>query len=315
MKIRILSLALCFCTTLFCAPAEELSLGWDSASAAKAYFHHSELQRQWAWELLGKIRFTGSEKILDFGCGDGKISAELSRLVPKGSVTGVDISSGMIDFASVKFPAYAYPRLEFKKLKSPTFGDLAGSNQYDLICAFSVFQQITDPLTTLKNLRSHLKSDGKLIMIIPTGSSSAFFQAASEMFSHYQIEAPWNKSLSPEVTKMFTLEGCSSLLKEAGFEIASMEMIDTDNPFYGEDELTDWLVGTMSPVWHIPFSVSHSFFKSLVHRMTELDPDMIDDEGRLHFKLSRLRAIAVPPFEKAHPFAYSKPELWLLFSD
>ena len=315
MKNRILSIALCLCSTIFCAPAEEHTPGWDSPSAAKAYFHHSELQRQWAWELLGKIHFTGSEKILDFGCGDGKISAELSRLVPKGSVTGVDISSGMIDFAHIKFPSYAYPRLEFKKLKSPTFGDLAGSNEYDLICAFSVFHQITDPLTTLKNLLSHLRQDGKLIMIIPTGSSSAFFQAAREMFSHYQIEAPWNKNLSPEVIKMFTLEGCSSLLKEAGFEIASMEMIDTDNPFYGEDELTDWLVGTMSPVWHIPVSVSRSFFKSLVQRMSELDPSMTDDEGRIHFKFSRLRLVAVPPFEKAQPYAYSKPELWLLFSD
>ena len=59
-------------------------------------------------------------------------------------------------------------------------------------------------------------------MIIPTGSSSAFFQAASEMFSHYQIEVPWNKNSDPEVTKMFTLEGCSSLLKETGLEVVSI---------------------------------------------------------------------------------------------
>ena len=72
-------------------------------------------------------------------------------------------------------------------------------------------------------------------------------------------------------------------------------MIDTDNPFYGKDELTDWPVGTMSPVWHIPFSFSHLFLY-LVTRMCELDPGMIDAEGRLHFKLSRLRAVAAPPF-------------------
>ncbi len=303
-----------FCTAIFCTPIEELNLGWDSASAAKAYFHHSELQRQWAWEVLGKIRLSGNEKILDFGCGDGKISAELSRLVPKGSVTGVDISLAMIDFAQLKFPSYAYPRLEFKKIDSPVLEDITG--EYDLICAFSVFHQIADPLTALKNLRSHLKLDGKLAMVIPSGSNSAFFQAAGEMFSHYQIEAPWNRKLNPEATKMISLEGCSSLLNEAGFEILSMEMIDTDNPFYGEEELTEWLVGTMSAIWHIPYSVSHSFFNSLVHRMCEIDPDMIDREGRIHFKLSRLRVIAAPTLEKARSFAYSKlPELWLLYSN
>ncbi|MBS0615887.1 MAG: methyltransferase domain-containing protein [Verrucomicrobia bacterium] len=309
-------LTLCFCQALFGISSEELPPGWDAATLATSYFHNSELQRQWAWEVLGKVRLTGNEKILDFGCGDGKISAELSRLVPKGSVIGVDTSSAMIDFASVKFPSYAYPRLQFKKIGSPIFGDTAGSHEYDVICAFSVFHQITDPLATLKNLRSHLRQDGKLLLVIPTTGSSAFFQAASEMFSHYHIEAPWNRKLSPDMTKMLTLEGCSSLLHEAGFDVASMETIDTDNPFYSEEELTQWMVAAMSPLWRIPQSISHSFFKSLVSRLCALDPDIIDAEGRIHFKLSRLRAIATPPLEKGQPYAYSKPpEFWLLFSE
>lgn len=307
---------LCLCATILSIASEELPQGWDANLMAKAYFHHSELQRQWAWELLGKVRLSGHEKVLDFGCGDGKISAELSRLLSKGSVTGVDISSAMIDFASLKFPSYAYPRLQFQKVQSPTFGDTVGSHDYDIICAFSVFPQVTDPLTTLKNLRSHLRQDGKLLMVVPTSTSSAFFQAASEMFSHYNMETPWSKKVSPEMAKMFTLEGCSSILGEAGFDIASMEMIDTDNPFYSQEELTLWMVGTMSSVWHIPYSISHSFFKSLVARMCKFDPEIVDNEGRIHFKLSRLRIIAVPSFEKVQPYASSKtPEYWLLFSD
>ena len=33
-------------------------------------------------------------RILDIGCGPGSISLDLARLVPEGSVVGVDISAG-----------------------------------------------------------------------------------------------------------------------------------------------------------------------------------------------------------------------------
>ena len=84
--------------------------GWNSSSLAEMYFHYSETQRQWAWELLGKHRFKGNEKILDFGCGDGKITAELSHLVVDGNVLGVDLSSEMLRLAQIKFPQFADPK-------------------------------------------------------------------------------------------------------------------------------------------------------------------------------------------------------------
>lgn len=58
--------------------------GWKEEFLVQQYFHHSELQRQWAWHLLGQYRFQGDEKILDFGCGDGKITAEISHFIPRG---------------------------------------------------------------------------------------------------------------------------------------------------------------------------------------------------------------------------------------
>lgn len=73
------------------------------------YLHHSELQKQWACRLLGQYHFTGKERVLDFGSGDGKISAQISYYVPKGSVTGVDLSESMVELASLGFPSAYYP--------------------------------------------------------------------------------------------------------------------------------------------------------------------------------------------------------------
>src|SRR5437870_1312534 len=102
-------------------PFEDIHKGWNSNSVVKIYFHHSELQRQWAWELLGKHPFKGDEKVLDFGCGDGKISSEISRLVSRGALLGVDISPEMLHLARIKFPTYSYPNLQFRKTESLDF--------------------------------------------------------------------------------------------------------------------------------------------------------------------------------------------------
>lgn len=271
---------------------DELTSGWNAQSLVKSYFHNSELQRQWAWELMGKQSLHGNEKILDFGCGDGKISAEICRLVPQGSLTGVDISSEMLRFAEIKFPRYAYSNLEFKKSASLTFDDIPGQQAYDIICSFCVFHQVANPLDLLKNLKNHLKPTGKLVLVIPAGKNPAFFDAANEVFSKYQLNAPW-KTPSTAVT-MRTIEGCSAVLTESGYKIQSLEMIDTDNPFYDKNELIAWMIGNTTANWNIPLSLSPAFFTSLVERMCELDPQIIDSEGRLHFKLSRIHAVAIP---------------------
>ena len=37
------------------------------------YHHNSSVQLSWARELITKLDLKGNERILDIGCGDGKI--------------------------------------------------------------------------------------------------------------------------------------------------------------------------------------------------------------------------------------------------
>ncbi|HSX04802.1 MAG TPA: methyltransferase domain-containing protein [Rhabdochlamydiaceae bacterium] len=273
---------------------KDVDRGWNSDSLARMYFHHSETQRQWAWESLSKISFSGNEKILDFGCGDGKVSAEMARLARNGSVLGVDVSEKMIHLANIYFPSYAFPNLTFKNSQSVTFDDMPGNQDCDLVCAFTVFHLISNQLEVLKNLKTHLKSSGKLLLIIPTGKNQALYQAATETFQKYNLETPWKNKIQENARSMRTLDGCTSFLNEAGYQVESIEIIDTDNPFYDMDDFITWMMGTASATWQIPASLSQIFFTDLVHRMYELDPSIIDEEGRFRFKMSRLHATAIP---------------------
>ncbi len=62
------------------------SYAWD----AKDYAKNSQNQLQWAKELIPKLKLQENEVLLDLGCGDGKISAELAKCLPKGRAVGID---------------------------------------------------------------------------------------------------------------------------------------------------------------------------------------------------------------------------------
>ena len=44
------------------------------------YAANSAAQLAWARELIAKLKLRGDEHILDVGCGDGKVTAELARV-------------------------------------------------------------------------------------------------------------------------------------------------------------------------------------------------------------------------------------------
>jgi trans-aconitate 2-methyltransferase len=70
---------------------------WNAAEYARV----SALQAAMAEEVLSLLRgrLRGDERILDVGCGNGKVTREIATLVPRGSVLGVDASAKMIEFA------------------------------------------------------------------------------------------------------------------------------------------------------------------------------------------------------------------------
>jgi len=85
-------------------------VAWNAAD----YAANSAVQQTWARELIAQLHLRGDEHILDVGCGDGKVTAELARALPKGSVTGIDASPEMIRFARKTFSPGKHPNLEFQ---------------------------------------------------------------------------------------------------------------------------------------------------------------------------------------------------------
>jgi trans-aconitate 2-methyltransferase len=137
---------------------------WD----ARGYNRVSALQRWLAEKSLASLTLDGGERVLDVGCGDGTITAELARRVPRGSVLGVDASHAMITFASERFPGTTHPNLVF------AVGDAARldvGDRFDLVVSFNCLHWIGDQAAALCAIRAALEPSARAhLRLVPEGS-------------------------------------------------------------------------------------------------------------------------------------------------
>jgi trans-aconitate methyltransferase len=136
---------------------------WD----AKEYSRQSSLQQAMAGEVLALLDLKGAERVLDVGCGDGKITAEVAARLPRGSVLGVDPSRDMIAFASSHFGLAFRPNLRFAEADVRR---LPFRHEFDLVVSFNALHWVPEQDSALRSIRSALRPDGRSVLrLVPAG--------------------------------------------------------------------------------------------------------------------------------------------------
>ncbi|WP_225587700.1 class I SAM-dependent methyltransferase [Methylomonas fluvii] len=106
---------------------------------AQDYAQNSQAQQQWAKELIAGMRLTGRETVLDLGCGDGKVTAEIAAIVDQGTVVGIDNSEAMIALAQRRYPQTQHPNLAFQVMDA---GNLSFAEQFDVVFSNAVLHWV-----------------------------------------------------------------------------------------------------------------------------------------------------------------------------
>ena len=138
---------------------------------AREYAQIASLQAEMAAEVLALLEFDGLERVLDVGCGDGKITAQIASRVPHGTVIGVDASHKMVAYASTHFGSDVWPNLRFQ------VGDvrsLGFSNEFDLIVSLNALHWVPDQDAALHSIATALKPDGLAqLRLVPKGERTS----------------------------------------------------------------------------------------------------------------------------------------------
>lgn len=145
---------------------------------APQYARVSGLQEAMADEVLSLLELKGSERVLDLGCGSGKVTARIAERVPRGAVVGVDASSEMIAFASQNFSAAEYPNLRFEVM------DICAvpfRQEFDLIVSFNALHWIPKQPKALERVRAAIKQDGRAqLRLVPKGERKSLEDVIEE---------------------------------------------------------------------------------------------------------------------------------------
>ena len=137
-----------------------------------------DYKRPWPRRWLALLRLKGSERVLDIGCGDGRITAEIAARVPQGSVIGVDSSHDMIAFASSHFGLELRPNVRFEVADA---GSLPFREEFDLVVSFNALHWLPEQDTALHSIRSAMKSDGMAqLRLVPAGERKSLEDVIEE---------------------------------------------------------------------------------------------------------------------------------------
>jgi trans-aconitate 2-methyltransferase len=132
---------------------------WDGAR----YDQVADPQARWGHAVLRRLELTGSETVLDAGCGSGRVTQELLSLLPDGRVVALDASASMLAQARVRLsgsPGVRFVHADLLELDRATLGTGA---PVDAVFSTATFHWVTDHDRLFANLAGVLRPGGQLV--------------------------------------------------------------------------------------------------------------------------------------------------------
>jgi len=299
---------------------------WNAAD----YAANSAAQHVWARDLIAQLHPRGNEHILDVGCGDGKVTAELARAVPKGSVTGIDASPEMIRFARKTFSPSKHTNLKFQVMdareirfaalsapppsqreeragagrrfisnsnpRSPALSPLGRSEGeevawFDVVFSSSVLHWVADHPAFLRGAAACLRPGGRLV--VSCGGKGN----AQDVFVALRPEMRlkrWCKFFRKMPKPYFFHRPAEyeKWLPCFGFKTHTVKLSPKDAVYQGRERFAAWFRTTWLPyTQRVPEDLREEFTAGVVDRYLAKHPP--DAEGRVHVRMVRLEIDAV----------------------
>jgi SAM-dependent methyltransferase len=155
-----------------------------------------------AWAVAAVASAGERPRVLDLGCGDGRISGLLAEA--GGVVTGVDPSATALERARA-----AHPQIRFLAPDDDGSLPLADAS-FDVVVAVNVLEHVADTQRLMSEARRVLTPDGRLVVAVP---------------NHGRVEGAWSALTSFErahdplepTLRFYTRRSLTALLHQFGY--------------------------------------------------------------------------------------------------
>jgi trans-aconitate methyltransferase len=198
---------------------------WNAAD----YDGSHDFVYEYGADVLGLLDPQPGERVLDLGCGTGRLTAQISDAVgPDGSIVGIDKSPEMLAQARESSPDIEFVRADAR--------EFAVSEPFDAVFSNAALHWIDDQHAVTEAVRDVLRPGGRFVAELGgSGNVEHIVDAVKNACAErgYAVESPW---YFPTVGEHATL------LESHGFAVTFARLFDRQTELDdGADGLQNWL--------------------------------------------------------------------------
>lgn len=242
-------------------------------------------QKAWGKKLIAELEFKGGERILDLGCGDGVLTAEMAKFVPDGFVLGIDASESMIETAR-KDHAGANMRFELLDIDVIDF-----ESEFDLVFSNATLHWVKDHGKLLKNVFKGLKNKGATrFQFAGNGNCSNLIRILREVMSAQEYKGYFREFNWPWY--MPAIDEYRALLNEVAFAEKKVWSENGDKHFASVEAMIKWIdQPSLVPFLYLVAEKDRQRFRdAVVERMIK---ETLQDDGTYFETFRRINVLAI----------------------
>lgn len=244
---------------------------WDPGQ----YNRFADEREQPFWDLARLLQPVSTPKLVDFGCGDGRLTAALHAHVGAATTLGVDSSNAMIDDAA----AHATDDVTFE------LGDIGQWEQpttYDIVFANASLQWVPDHPAVLARWVRSLAPGGQIAVQVPSNADQATHRIAAELGAELLADPPPD----PVASNVLPPEQYARVLDEVGCVDQTVRVQVYAHHLGRTSDAVEWVKGTMLTRFKEPLGPDG--WNEFVERFRERYVAEIGDRSPYFFPFKRV---------------------------
>jgi len=242
---------------------------WDP----RQYDKFQREREQPFYDLLAMVRPAAGMRVVDLGCGTGKLTRALHLRVNALETIGIDRSDGMLAKTREGGPLPEGLRFrlgtieEFAGVRPPATEPAARGAGVDLIFSNAAYHWVEGHDTLIPALAARLGPSGQLAFQIPAQHDDASHLIAEELTAVEPFRTALGGWHRPQ--PVLSPERYARLLYTCGFVDTNVRLIVYPHVLAGRDDVVEWMKGTLLTEYarHLPAELFDRFLDEYRSRL------------------------------------------------
>ncbi len=185
------------------------------------------------WDLVSLLAPVDRPRVVDLGCGDGRLTALLHTALGATDTLGLDSSAAMIAASGAhSSAAVTFARRDIGVWEEPA--------AFDVVLANASLQWVPDHAAVLGRWARSLRPGGQLVVQVPSNSDHATHLVAAELATELLDDPPPD----PVAQNVLAPERYAVLLDQLGFERQHVRLQVYLHHLSSTADVVEWVKGT-----------------------------------------------------------------------